>query len=1040
MSHIHTRIRRGALLATATLTLLAPGCLPPGELVDPTTGEAIWTSVTPRTAVLPAIGERVQLGLLNNMLQVSVMKAGVSWRVIEPNIVVVDSTGLVTAIGTGTARIVAASKKYVDTATVEVRQTVTSVVISPAAAGIVVGGTKQLVATLRDKNGHEITGRTVTWTSSAGSVTGVSAGGLVTGLSVGSAVISAASGGATGTATITVADLTAPSIPQNLVAASGGSAKINLTWSASTDNVAVAGYLIFRNGVEVATSTALSFQDLGLTASTTYSYRVAAYDAAGNVSAQSVASSATTSTASDVTSPSIPQGLTATVASPTQINLGWSASTDNVAVAGYRILRNGLQVATSTALSYQDTGLASSTTYTYTVAAYDAAGNASAQSTPASATTPAPPDVTAPSVPQNVTASAASATQINVSWAAATDNVGVTGYRIFRNGVQVGTSTTLAFQDVGLTASTTYSYKVSAYDAAGNASAQSASVSATTPAAPDVTAPSRPSNLVATPVGPTQINLAWTASSDNVGVTGYRIFRNGTQIATAATTSYQNTGLTASTLYSYTVAAHDAAGNVSAQSAAVAATTPAQVSDICAGGAVPGPGVVPSGAIRVRVVRMTTGCGSTLVTSGIPLPPGRLTAAQLGQLRVVIGGVEQAVYVEALAGARSDGSLRAVLVQFNYTTKADTPIEGYLVTGQARTTTDLPRPTADRGNPQAAALPFESNYLVATGLVGPTLTTATTAAQNPAGSTIAAYEANFRTYADQHWSTGGAAWTENYYDRAMIYYAWWMRTGEPVYWQRATAMALAYRRDYLEANGYSASAHWLQIEGVELHYYMTGDEASRTAVGHVGDLFNLPYYMDNLGDVNGEMDNRMQARTLLALLTAWKLQAPSAQGTNWGTRLPLALTRILSSQDASGAYRFTRTTIQCGYNKPFMVGLLNDAMIKYHTNYDPDSRILPSVQKAVDYMWTYDWNASARAFVYLDGPCPGYDEGQVPAPDLNTLIVTGFGWVYQQTRTTAYRDRGEQVFAGGVAQAWLAGSKQFNEHYTSSFRYLGYRQ
>src|SRR6202034_1286741 len=92
---------------------------------------------------------------------------------------------------------------------------------------------------------------------------------------------------------------------------------------------------------------------------------------------------------------------------------------------------------------------------------------------------------------------------------------------------------------------------------------------------PDTTPPSVPTGLSATAVSSTQINLSWTASTDNVGVTGYDVFRNGTQVGTTTTTttSYQDTGLTAGTTYSYTVAAYDAAGNVSAQSTAASATT-----------------------------------------------------------------------------------------------------------------------------------------------------------------------------------------------------------------------------------------------------------------------------------------------------------------------------------------------------------------------------------------------------------------------------------------------------------------------------------
>jgi chitodextrinase len=151
----------------------------------------------------------------------------------------------------------------------------------------------------------------------------------------------------------------------------------------------------------------------------------------------------------------------------------------------------------------------------------------------------------------------------------------VTGYNVYRGGTLIATAGTgTSYQDTTLTASTTYSYTVRARDAAGNISSPSASTSATTLALPDTTAPSVPGGLTATAASSTQINLSWTAATDNVGVTGYNVYRNGTQIATlGAVTTFQNTGLTASTTYSYTVQARDAAGNISGQSVAASATT-----------------------------------------------------------------------------------------------------------------------------------------------------------------------------------------------------------------------------------------------------------------------------------------------------------------------------------------------------------------------------------------------------------------------------------------------------------------------------------
>src|SRR5438477_10218050 len=113
----------------------------------------------------------------------------------------------------------------------------------------------------------------------------------------------------------------------------------------------------------------------------------------------------------DTTPPTVPTGLTASAVSSSQINLSWTASSDNVGVSGYRVYRNGTQIATTSATSFANTGLSPSTTYSYTVAAYDAAGNPSTQSSSASATTPAPPDTTPPTVPTALPASAVPATR-----------------------------------------------------------------------------------------------------------------------------------------------------------------------------------------------------------------------------------------------------------------------------------------------------------------------------------------------------------------------------------------------------------------------------------------------------------------------------------------------------------------------------------------------------------------------------------------------------------------------------------------------------
>ncbi len=278
-------------------------------------------------------------------------------------------------------------------------------------------------------------------------------------------------------------------------------------------------------------------------------------------------------TQTDTTSPSVPAGLTAASASTSQINLSWTASSDNVGVTGYKVYRNGTQIATATASSYSDTGLAASTSYTYTVSAFDAAGNVSGQSASVSAKTMTPSDTQAPTVPAGLTATIASTSQINLAWTASTDNVGVTGYKIYKNGNLVATILATRYSDTGLLASTSYTYTVSAYDAAGNVSARSASVSAKTMTPPDTQAPTVPTGLTSTALFSSQINLSWSTSTDNTGVAGYRVYKSGKLIGTTTGTTYSDTGLLPSALYSYAIAAFDAASNESAKSPQISATT-----------------------------------------------------------------------------------------------------------------------------------------------------------------------------------------------------------------------------------------------------------------------------------------------------------------------------------------------------------------------------------------------------------------------------------------------------------------------------------
>jgi chitodextrinase len=253
--------------------------------------------------------------------------------------------------------------------------------------------------------------------------------------------------------------------------------------------------------------------------------------------------------------------------------------TQRVLSAEYNILQDRIVSATG---SYNATApLSQSTFWIMQLAAFKAASVGGG-------------DTQAPTAPAGLSATAASASQINLSWTASTDNVAVTGYFVERcqgsgcsNFSQVGTATGTTFSDMGLSPSTSYSYRVRAHDAVPNLSGYSGTASDTTQApGGDTQAPTAPNGLIVVAASSNEIDIAWNASTDNVGVTAYLIERcEGpicsvwSQIATTADTKYFDTGRSASTSYSYRVRAQDAANNTSTYSNTLTYVTPASNPD-----------------------------------------------------------------------------------------------------------------------------------------------------------------------------------------------------------------------------------------------------------------------------------------------------------------------------------------------------------------------------------------------------------------------------------------------------------------------------
>jgi hypothetical protein len=283
--------------------------------------------------------------------------------------------------------------------------------------------------------------------------------------------------------------------------------------------------------------------------------------------------------------------LTATAASSTTVALKWTQSTDSsgLNVAGYYVFRGTTKVATITnasTLTYTDTVTAGSTN-TYTVEAYD--NSSPVVTSTASNAVSVSTGLTAPS---SLSATAASATQVNLAWKASTDGggPGVASYNILRSGDNIASvsGTTTSFSDKTALAGTTYSYTIEATDSSTPpATATSTAVSVTTPKVATVV-PSAPTNVKATAPTDKSVSLTWTASTDastSAKVAGYYIIRavsggsSGTTIAQVAspTVTYTDTTVAPSTSYSYTIEAFDSSATpvVSPASTAASVTTPA---------------------------------------------------------------------------------------------------------------------------------------------------------------------------------------------------------------------------------------------------------------------------------------------------------------------------------------------------------------------------------------------------------------------------------------------------------------------------------
>ncbi|RBW63223.1 hypothetical protein DS884_00700 [Tenacibaculum sp. E3R01] len=334
------------------------------------------------------------------------------------------------------------------------------------------------------------------------------------------------SGGVTG-------DTQPPTAPSGLVASSITSTSLTLIWTDSTDNVGVTGYDVYQGNINLGTVTGTSYNVIGLTGNTSYSFTVRAKDAASNQSTESNIANVTT-TGGTNPDPTLPTGY---------CNAG-SQGTNYIGGVTFGSINNTSQNSNYTNFTAQSTNVSIGQTLTLTVTPGITASNWSANVVGAwidwnrdgdftdaneevlMKTPGTGGETTSVTVPNNAQ-SGATKLRVRYRWASNPNPCGTSA----NDGDEVEDYVVVIGGSTG-----------------------------------DTQAPSTPTNLLASNVNETTLTLNWTASTDNVGITGYDIFRGGTYIGTATGTTYSVTGLTANTAYTFSVRAKDAAGNQSASS------------------------------------------------------------------------------------------------------------------------------------------------------------------------------------------------------------------------------------------------------------------------------------------------------------------------------------------------------------------------------------------------------------------------------------------------------------------------------------------
>jgi hypothetical protein len=348
----------------------------------------------------------------------------------------------------------------------------------------------------------------------------------------------------------------------------------------------------------------------------------------------------------------------------------------------------------------------------------------------------------------------------------------------------------------------------------------------------------------------------------------------------------------------------------------------------------------------------------------------------------------------------------------------------------------------------SAAPPVSPDMAEVLALLGPTVPVA------DMPSRLSWYQERFATNEALQWAAFGNTFAPDesiaLYERPAMYYAMWARTGNADYLARGHALAVSYRDNYLVPSGFSPSPHFSQMESLYLHWRLTGDAASRDAILAVCTVFVaafVPHLVDHTSDW---IDNRIQARTLVALWMAEKVVGAGNTYTsgstviNPGAILDSEVAAILADQKPEGFWGYFST---CEGSWNYMEGMLSDVLSRLHDKRPAayNAGIRTALESLGNYLWSVQWRGNTNpvessvdgSFNYAGIECMSAG-GPTSAPDLNGFFIPLFGWLGKTTGVIAWIQKGDAILTGmlgGIVDHY----RHLSETYHSSYRYFGYR-